>query len=170
MSRDKIRQQTELFSTICRVSNQYQAIGEKYYNSISLKQEYLLWVMEDYFKSEPPTLNDLAGKIGSSHQNIKQMVVKLTEKGYLTLEYDAEDKRKRRVCFTDKYRRDKEIFGKRRQAFIRQVFDGITDQEVDNSISIIEKMMNNLSVLLYNKEHTCKMFDDYGGSALDLDK
>ena len=113
----------------------------------------------------------MAGKIGSSHQNVKQMVVKLVEKGYLTLEYDAEDRRKRRVCFTDKYRMDKEIFSKRRQVFIEQVFDGITDQEVDNSINIIEKMMNNLSVLLYNKEHTCKMFADHNcNKILDLDK
>jgi len=163
------QQQAALFANICKVSNQYQAIGDKYYNSISLKQEHLLWVMDYYFKDVPPTLNNLAGKIGSSHQNIKQMVVKLIEKGYLTLEQDADDRRKRRVCFTEKYMMDKEEFDKRRKAFVEMVFNDVSEKEIEDSVAVINKMMANLSKMLNNATYMLSAFTE-SYDTLDLDK
>lgn len=145
---DKYNSQAVLFGAICRVNNQYQTIGDKYYKGISLKQEYLLSVMEYHFSDNVPTLNELAQYIGSSHQNIKQIVSKLVDKGYLRIEQDKDDKRKRRVYFTEKYNQEKDDFKKRREIFISRTFADIDEDEIAKTLYIINKMSDNQKKLL----------------------
>lgn len=152
------KRQTLLFGAICRVNNQYQAIGDKYYNSISLKQEYLLSLMEYHFSGQSPTLNELAESMGSSHQNIKQIVLKLVEKGYLTIEQDSQDKRKRRVSFTKKYFDNKEKFVKRRDVFIHRIFNNVSDEEIENSLKVISKIIKNQQKMLMNEDFIREIF------------
>lgn len=147
---DKYNSQAMLFGAICRVNNQYQTIGDKYYNGISLKQEYLLSVMEYYFCDNAPTLNELAQHIGSSHQNIKQIVSKLADKGYLKLEQDKDDKRKRRVYFTEKYNQEKDEFEERRNSLISKTFANISEDEITKALYVINKMSDNQKKLLIN--------------------
>ncbi|MEE0858480.1 MAG: MarR family winged helix-turn-helix transcriptional regulator [Acutalibacteraceae bacterium] len=147
---DKYNSQAMLFGAICRVNNQYQTIGDKYYNGISLKQEYLLSVMEYYFCDNAPTLNELAQHIGSSHQNIKQIVSKLVDKGYLKLEQDKDDKRKRRVYFTEKYNQEKDEFEGRRNSLISKTFANISEDEITKALYVINKMSDNQKKLLIN--------------------
>lgn len=147
---DKYNSQAMLFGAICRVNNQYQTIGNKYYNGISLKQEYLLSVMEYYFCDNAPTLNELAQHIGSSHQNIKQIVSKLADKGYLKLEQDKDDKRKRRVYFTEKYNQEKDEFEERRNSLISKTFANISEDEITKALYVINKMSDNQKKLLIN--------------------
>ncbi len=147
---DKYNSQAMLFGAICRVNNQYQTIGNKYYNGISLKQEYLLSVMEYYFCDNAPTLNELAQHIGSSHQNIKQIVSKLVDKGYLKLEQDKDDKRKRRVYFTEKYNQEKDEFEERRNSLISKTFANISEDEITKALYVINKMSDNQKKLLIN--------------------
>lgn len=160
-------EQAVLFSTICRVSNQYQTIGDKYYNEISVKQEYLLSIIEYYSKDKPPTLNDLSVIIGSSHQNVKQIVSKLVEKGYLTIEKDIDDKRKRRVYFTEKYKKDKPEFDKRRTLFLEQVFKGISDDEIEYTMSVIKKIISNQSKMLGNEMYMKQIFAKFNSDMLE---
>lgn len=152
------KRQTLLFGAICRVNNQYQSIGDKYYNSISLKQEYLLSLMEYHFSGKSPTLNELAESMGSSHQNIKQIVLKLVEKGYLIIEQDSKDKRKRRVSFTKKYFDNKEKFVKRREVFIRSIFNNVSDEEIENSLKVMNKIIKNQQKFLMNEDFIKEIF------------
>ncbi len=160
-------EQAVLFSTICRVSNQYQTIGDKYYNGISVKQEYLLSIIEYYSKDKPPTLNNLSVIIGSSHQNVKQIVSKLVKKGYLTIEKDIDDKRKRRVYFTEKYKKDKPEFDKRRTLFLKQVFKGISDDEIEYTMSVIKKIISNQSKMLGNEMYMKQIFAKINSDMLE---
>ncbi|MBQ2405815.1 MAG: MarR family transcriptional regulator, partial [Lachnospiraceae bacterium] len=51
---------------------------------------------------ERPTINELAEIMGSSHQNVKQILNKLEAKGYVDIIIDEQDKRKQRIVVTDK--------------------------------------------------------------------
>lgn len=153
---ETLKRRTLLFGAICRINNQYQAIGDKYYNGISLKQEYLLSLIEYSYATQPPTLNELAESMGSSHQNVKQLVLKLVEKGYLTIEQDKHDKRKRRVLFTEKYLNDKEKFVKRRDVFIRHIFADVSNEEIENSLKVMGKIIKNQQIMLKNADFTQK--------------
>lgn len=155
---DPLKRQIMLFGAICRVNNQYQAIGDKYYNGISLKQEYLLSLMEYQFSNQPPTLNELAEIMGSSHQNVKQIVLKLVEKGYLTIEQDQQDKRKRRISFTKKYLDNREKFVKRRDVFIRRIFNNVSGEEIESSLEVMGKIIKNQQKILNNEDFTKEIF------------
>ncbi|MEE0929428.1 MAG: MarR family transcriptional regulator [Acutalibacteraceae bacterium] len=145
---EKYKNQVTLFGVICKINNQYYAIGEKFYNEISIKQEYLLSVMEYKFSEHPPTLNQLATYTGCSHQNVKQIVLKLVSKGYLRIEQDEKDRRKRLVYFTEKYYQNKSDFTRRREKFMENLFEGVTEEEICSTINIIKKISNNQKNML----------------------
>lgn len=71
--------------------------------------------INEFFK-EPPTLSELALEIGTSHQNAKQIAIKLEEKGFLVVKKDTKDKRVLRLTPTNKIekyvklRKDKDHF------------------------------------------------------------
>ena len=52
---------------------------------------------------KPPTLQAAADALGTSHQNAKQIAVKLQEKNYLKIEKDKSDSRSLRLIPTRKY-------------------------------------------------------------------
>lgn len=45
---------------------------------------------------DKPTVNELADIMGSSHQNVKQILLKLEKKGFVYIAVDENDKRKQR--------------------------------------------------------------------------
>lgn len=145
---EKYKNQVVLFGEICKINNQYYAMGEKFYNEVSIKQEYLLSVIEYKFSEQPPTLNELAAYTGSSHQNVKQIVLKLVNKGYLRIEQDEKDRRKRRVRFTEKYYQNKPEFTHRREKFIENIFSGITEEDISSTINIMAQISNNQKNML----------------------
>nr|MCR4839806.1 MarR family transcriptional regulator [Eubacterium sp.] len=48
---------------------------------------------------EPPTLKELSDILGSSHQNVKQILLKLEKKNFIEFKVDESDKRKQRIIF-----------------------------------------------------------------------
>ena len=51
---------------------------------------------------ESPTINELSDIMASSHQNVKQILLKLEKKGFVRMIADEQDKRKQRVILTKK--------------------------------------------------------------------
>ena len=89
-----------LFGSLLAMGNRLQAAGDRSYDEITTKQWFVLAVLETF--SAPPTLGELARGVGSSHQNVKQLVLKLQQKGYVALAQDGRDARKNRVHRTPK--------------------------------------------------------------------
>ncbi|MDW7675780.1 MAG: winged helix DNA-binding protein, partial [Bacillota bacterium] len=54
------------------------------------------------FFNEPPTLTEVAQAMGSSHQNVKQIALKLHQKGFLEMVKDEKDRRATRLRLTEK--------------------------------------------------------------------
>lgn len=129
-----------LLGTIFKVNNLFQTVDERHYIEITQKQESLLFTVEYAFPNYTPTLNELAEFMGSSHQNIKQIVLRLEKKGYLYLEQDKTDKRKRRIRLTEKYENNKDFFTRRFESFVDNVFKDITESEISTSKNVLEKI------------------------------
>lgn len=98
--------------------------------------------------SEPPTLGQLAECEGSSHQNIKQMALKLQEKGYAKLLSDSSDARKIRVCVTKKGQdlckrhHDKQI------QFLAVLFEGVSSKDIEAASETARKLNENLDAMI----------------------
>lgn len=80
--------------------NRFQTVGDRFSGEISWKQCFTLICIQ-FFK-EPPALKDLSQLMGSSHQNVKQMLLKLEKSGFVRLVPDDFDKRKQRIVLTEK--------------------------------------------------------------------
>lgn len=69
-----------LFGALLAYGNRLQALGDGFYREVTTKQWFLLACLELF--EAPPTLGELADAMGCSHQNTKQLALKLAAKQY----------------------------------------------------------------------------------------
>ena len=89
---DEIPAREVIFGTIPVLSNKIQVVADKSMEKITLKQ-WLLIIMIMQFEGGAPTLSEVASAMGSSRQNVKQLALKLEQKGLLKIEKDQNDSR-----------------------------------------------------------------------------
>lgn len=97
----------------------------------------------DLFSSRQHWASWRAG-VGSSHQNVKQLVLKLQQKGYVALAQDGRDARKNRVHRTPKCAELPEKYGARQQEFMRALYTGIRADEAEQAAGVLARMLENL--------------------------
>ncbi|MEE0920815.1 MAG: MarR family transcriptional regulator [Lachnospiraceae bacterium] len=93
---------------------------------------------------ERPTINELAEIMGSSHQNVKQILNKLEAKGYVDIIIDEQDKRKQRIVVTDKTKQFCEEHDNGSQIIVKKIFEGITQEDIAVVIKTLLQMGENL--------------------------
>lgn len=128
-----------IFALIFLLSNRLQTIGDSFFNEVSTKQWFVLVVL-DVMKDYPPTLNELSQAVGSSHQNVKQLVLKLEQKGYVELYKDEEDARRLRIKPTPKSAEFNQAYHKKNNLFVQQLFSSFNETE----LSVTKKVMSAL--------------------------
>ena len=64
-----------IFASLFLLANKLQTVGDRWDETITFKQWLLLIIIQ--FKESYPTLTETAELIGTSRQNIKQLVLKL---------------------------------------------------------------------------------------------
>lgn len=89
------------FASLFILANKLQVVGDQFLEEITTKQ-WMLLVMVAQFEDQPPTLGQVAGLLGTSHQNTKQLALKLEKKGFLLIEKDSLDNRALRIKPTKK--------------------------------------------------------------------
>ncbi|MBE6015658.1 MAG: MarR family transcriptional regulator [Lachnospiraceae bacterium] len=137
-----------LLGLLSAFDNRYQAAADVYFNEITWKQFFAIICIN--LCKAPPTLNELSEIMGSSHQNVKQILLKLEKKGFVSTISDEKDKRKQRVLVTDKCKEfleqnDKD--GRQSSYVIGRIFSGIDEKSLQITIETIMKMERNLSKL-----------------------
>ena len=138
--------QAFLLGLLSAFDNRYQAAADAFFKEITWKQFFAIICIR-LFK-ESPTLNELSDVMGSSHQNVKQILIKLEKKGFITTFTDEKDKRKQRIMITDACmafceRNDNE--GNQSQYIIGRIFEGIDEKALITTIETIMTMERNLS-------------------------
>ena len=137
-----------LLGLLSAFDNRYQASADAYFKEITWKQFFSLICIN--LCKEPPTLNELSDIMGSSHQNVKQILLKLEKKGFVSTIPDESDKRKQRIYVTDKCREfieENDNNGQQSQFIIERIFNGIDEESLQTTIQTIMKMERNLSKL-----------------------
>lgn len=89
-----------LIATINEVEKSFASVFREY--DLSLIQ---YWILTSLHQASPSSLrlNQLAKKLNSSHQNIKQICVNLEKKGWVSLSSDPMDKRSTMVLLSDQF-------------------------------------------------------------------
>ena len=131
-----------LLGLLSAFDNRFQAVADKTMKEISWKQFFAIVCIN--LCKESPTIKELAEIMGSSHQNVKQILLKLEKKGFVNLTVDEEDRRKQRVMLTEKCinfcNDNNEISNKAVEA----MFKGIPQEQLLITIKTIMQMEDNL--------------------------
>lgn len=134
--------QAFLLGLLSAFDNRYQACGEKFYEKITWKQFFAIICIN--LCKENPTINELSNIMGSSHQNVKQILLKLEKIGFIKMLWDEKDKRKQRIFLTKDCLDFCKKNDKANQEIICKIFNGVDDNALKITIQTILKMEDNL--------------------------
>ena len=142
-----------LFGLLFALQNRLQAVGDTFYDEITCKQFFLMACM-NLFQGEAPTVQDLAQVMGSSHQNVKQIINKLEQKGFVKVEPDEEDRRKLRISLTEYAAMTGEKYRLKEEAFMMGLFEKVELEEARQAFLTLSKLEANLMKLRAASEDT----------------
>lgn len=131
-----------LLGLLSEFNNRYQAKADTFFEEISWKQFFAI-ICIDLCK-EAPTLKELSELMGSSHQNVKQILLKLESKGFVQMLVDEKDKRKQRIILTEKTRDFCKTHDEESAIIVGQIFKDINPKDLETTIRTIIQMDENL--------------------------
>ena len=131
-----------LLGLLSAFENRYQAKADSFFEEISWKQFFAIICIN--LCKESPTIKELAEIMGSSHQNVKQILIKLENKGFVEIIADAQDKRKQRIVLTEKTMIFCEEHEEGSQRIIKKIFEGIDIENIEIVIKTLLQMEKNL--------------------------
>lgn len=142
---ENINDQEYIFASLLLIANKMDTLLERSLSkyNITSKQWFMLILTVNAFK-EPPSIKEIAAVMGSSHQNVKQLALKLSAKGMIVLEKDKKDLRATKViltneCFLLFKNLEKEGF-----VFMNKFYKEIRNSQLRDSRRFINQIMDNL--------------------------
>lgn len=131
-----------LLGLLSAFENRFQTVADNTIKEISWKQFFAIICIN--MCKNPPTIKELAEITGSSHQNVKQILLKLEKKGFVDIIADENDKRKQRVLLTEYCREFCEKNDDMSINFMQKMFAGIQEEQLQATIRTIMQMEDNL--------------------------
>jgi DNA-binding MarR family transcriptional regulator len=131
-----------LLGLMSAFENRFQAVTDKAMKEISWKQFFAI-VCINMCKTSP-TVKELAEIMGSSHQNVKQILLKLEKKGFVSITVDKNDKRKQRIELTEYCREFCAKNDDMSKEYMKKMFAGVTDEQLQVTIQTIVQIEGNL--------------------------
>lgn len=131
-----------LLGLLSAFDNRFQAVADKMMQEISWKQFFAIICIN--MCKESPTIKELAEIMGSSHQNVKQILLKLEKKEFVDISVDPSDKRKQRVELTRKCREFCKANDEMSTRAMEAMFDRISREQLQITIRTIMQMEDNL--------------------------
>ena len=142
---DSMKDRKFVFGSILIVSNMIDTLLDRELKEYGLtaKQWFMTVVIENTFDS-PPTIKDVARAMGSSHQNVKQIALKLQKNGLLALEKDKRDARVTRLRLTDQSQAFNESIQSKAAKFTQSLFAGAKAEDMAKTRVVLSAMVSNL--------------------------
>ena len=138
-----------LIGVISAFENRFQSMADREMKEISWKQFFAIICIN--MCKEPPTLKELSDILGSSHQNVKQILLKLEKKDFIRFEQDESDKRKQRIVLTKTCKKFCEKNDEMSQKTMMGMFEGIPEKDIKTTIKTIITIEKNLKGLSENE-------------------
>ena len=131
-----------LLGLLSAFENRFQAMADKDMGEVSWKQFFAIICIDRC--REKPTINELSEILGSSHQNVKQILLKLEKKGFIAFESDENDRRKQRIALTKQCREFCKKNNEMGMVIMARMFNGVSEKDINTTIKTIMKIENNL--------------------------
>jgi len=141
-----MKDQEFVFGSVLIIANRMDTLLERELKEydVTAKQWLLTAVVDNSF-DKPPTIKEVAREMGSSHQNVKQVALKLEQKGLLVLEKDKTDARVTRLKLTDQSYMFSQLTQSKATTFTQALFKGIEEDDMSKARAVLQKMLSNLT-------------------------
>ena len=143
---NSMKDQKFVFGSVLVIANRMDTLLERELKEydVTSKQWLLTAVLDNSF-DKPPTIKDVAREMGSSHQNVKQVALKLEQKGLLVFEKDTKDARVTRLKLTDQINEFAQLTQSKATAFTQALFKGIEKDDMSKARAVLQIMLSNLT-------------------------
>lgn len=131
-----------LIGLLSAFENRFQAVADSFFEEITWKQFFAIICIN--LCRESPTINELSEVMGSSHQNVKQILLKLEKKGFVEMIADEKDRRKQRIVTTKKCEDFCQRNDQGSEIQMNKIFEGISQEQLITTIQTISQMERNL--------------------------
>lgn len=131
-----------LLGLLSAFENRFQAVADSTMKEISWKQFFAIICVN--LCKDSPTVKELAQIMGSSHQNVKQILLKLEKKGFVSIIVDEKDKRKQRIYLTDYCREFCSKNDEMTTNIMKKMFTGVSEEQLQVTIQTIIQIEDNL--------------------------
>ena len=140
----------DIFGSIFLLSQKLQYIidYELGKHGLTTKQFLVLAAVDTVF-DHPPTLNEVATVLSSSHQNVKQLAKQLEKKGFIEFDTDPGDRRKLLLKTTRQNREFWDSHFEEHLEFFRQLFGELSTDEIDQLYGLLNKLMISFDKFYY---------------------
>lgn len=142
MNLDNIESRYAIYGMIFSLSNRMQTIGDKVFQDITMKQQFLMVGLEMFEK--PPTLKEVGELIGCSYQNVKRMAEQLQKNGYLQIVQDERDRRKLLLVSTGKMDAENEKNQEKTVQFMNTLFRNLDEKDLEITLNTLKIMDKNI--------------------------
>lgn len=146
MKLENITEEYAIYGLLFSLSNRIQTIGDKDFEDITLKQQFLMIALELF--DEAPTLKEMGDLIGCSYQNVKRMAAQLEKSGYLILQKDSTDKRKIRLVSSGKIEQIAEKNRQKTIAFMSNLYHNIPKKDLAVTLKTLKQMDKNIGGII----------------------
>ena len=135
-----------IFGLLLIITNKMNTLLEREFKefNVTTKQWFLSETINSLFDS-PPTLKEVASVMGSSHQNVKQVAIKLQEKGLIKLEKDKKDARVTRLRMTEQSYDFWKQTDPKGSMFREKMFKEMDENDIARTRHLLEKLLSNLA-------------------------
>lgn len=143
-----------IFGCIFLLANKLQLLGDKVTQELTLKQWFLLNMMQQ-MDNKFPNYNDIAKVVGSSRQNVSKMISMLHKKGMVELHQSKTDQRAINVTLTQKcfdYFSSKENVG---NILLDKLFSGTSLAQIEQTATLLGKMLQNTEICINEERNSC---------------
>lgn len=155
ISREKLEEVSDrefVLGTLFVVANRLQTLLDREFGiyGMTTKQWYLSIIIGSF--DEPPTLGEAAAVMGSTHQNVKQVALKLKDKGFIEFTQDPHDGRAIRLMLTQKSNEFWVRMQERSGNFMEELYEGLGSEGLNELRMSLGKLMANIEGMDSGKE------------------
>lgn len=129
----------QIYTTIFSLTNKMQVREAKYFDKLSSRQ--IMAIIAIYHLPDgKATLNNIAKKLGTTKQSVKQIITILENKGYVLTMPSKSDKRAINVSVTEAGKKATIESGKESTYFFAEISKSLTKEEMEILWMLLKKM------------------------------
>ena len=134
-----------LFGGTFVLANKMQYVADRKVGGLSTKQWFLLRTLQDMPSEPAPTITSLARETDTTRQNTAKMLEILRRQGYVILKNNPHDHRSSIVELTGQGKRTLGVMAAESEAFFRELFKDIDDQDCETAAKVLIQMVSALN-------------------------